>query len=403
MENRLDVLVRLAVTLPCFAAGLMEAGLLTGAEAWLSFALVAVCYFTVLLLAVSLKPWRIVKVARKLLQRKRREVGIKLLLNVFVEGELEAAKKSCSNPVWACLGAVHDVLWRGHGAMLKMDIVGMQRWELNQYDLVIKRKLVGKFPELKVRNTQLPWLSNRGGPTLTISIAVRPRLAEAHEPQQSPSPFAFALQRLTNPNPNVPNPFTSSGLMSAASEWAEWRAAAEDLYGHISLWDVDAKAAAQITELEFEECLAVSPALKIRLARKFPDVEAFGFVAGRLESGESRFTDETLRPAVARWLDDPIAALEEYADIARWDIGEVTDMSGLFADQAEFNEDISGWSVGSVTDMSGMFSGARRFAQDLGAWDTTLVADMSEMFQNAANFNAPIGRWNVAAVRDTRR
>jgi len=40
-----------------------------------------------------------------------------------------------------------------------------------------------------------------------------------------------------------------------------------------------------------------------------------------------------------------------YGPIQEWDVSEVKDMAGLFA-QSLFNDDISDWNVGKVTSMS---------------------------------------------------
>ena len=54
--------------------------------------------------------------------------------------------------------------------------------------------------------------------------------------------------------------------------------------------------------------------------------------------------------------------------IGIWCVSQVTDMSGLFADKATFNEDLSGWDVSSVVNMKGMFQGTALYNQDLCSW-----------------------------------
>jgi surface protein len=90
----------------------------------------------------------------------------------------------------------------------------------------------------------------------------------------------------------------------------------------------------------------------------------------------------------------------------------ITDMSGLFGNEATFNEDIGSWDTASVTDMSFMFNGASAFNQDIGGWDTASVTDMSFMFNGASAFNQDIGTrevtkngvpytaWNTSSVTD---
>lgn len=76
----------------------------------------------------------------------------------------------------------------------------------------------------------------------------------------------------------------------------------------------------------------------------------------------------------------------------------ITNMTSLFADQADFNSDISSWDTSSVTRMSFMFYRAKSFNQDIGAWDTSNVREMDYMFQYAAAFNQDIGRWDTSSV-----
>jgi len=57
-----------------------------------------------------------------------------------------------------------------------------------------------------------------------------------------------------------------------------------------------------------------------------------------------------------------------YGDIDCWDVSEVTDMSGAFAYQDEFNTGIECWDVSSVTEMSEMFFEASTFNQNLNNW-----------------------------------
>jgi len=81
-----------------------------------------------------------------------------------------------------------------------------------------------------------------------------------------------------------------------------------------------------------------------------------------------------------------------------WDTSQVTNMSGLFADESFFNEDISRWDVSNVTNMSNMFREANRFNQSLNTWNVENVIDMSNMFTGAYRFNQELNAWNVANV-----
>jgi surface protein len=84
--------------------------------------------------------------------------------------------------------------------------------------------------------------------------------------------------------------------------------------------------------------------------------------------------------------------------IGSWNVGSVTNMSGMFANATVFNVDIGSWNVSNVTNMSSMFSRAVSFNQDIGSWNVGNVTDMNNMFLFASNFNQNIGSWNVGNV-----
>jgi surface protein len=82
----------------------------------------------------------------------------------------------------------------------------------------------------------------------------------------------------------------------------------------------------------------------------------------------------------------------------------ITDMTGLFADEASFNGDISSWDTSSVTDMSNMFAAASSsFNQDIGNWDVSKVTNMTRMFYLASVFNQDIGNWDTSSVTNMTR
>jgi hypothetical protein len=62
--------------------------------------------------------------------------------------------------------------------------------------------------------------------------------------------------------------------------------------------------------------------------------------------------------AVGLWASDNSNAVATHGTIDTWDLGSVTDMSGLFENNTTFNEDISGWDMSNVTNRANMFKGA---------------------------------------------
>ena len=61
-------------------------------------------------------------------------------------------------------------------------------------------------------------------------------------------------------------------------------------------------------------------------------------------------------------------------------------MGNLFRDSVGFNSNISQWDVGRVTDMSGMFYNEESFNVDIRDWNVRRVTDMSDMFYGAETF-----------------
>jgi hypothetical protein len=129
------------------------------------------------------------------------------------------------------------------------------------------------------------------------------------------------------------------------------------------------------------------------------------------------FTNATLRTAVYLWATDKAKALTQYGHISKWDVSGVTDMTGLFATEAEcvawkdrggdkkldcsqlapwttpFNDDISAWDVSSVTYFRAMFAGASSFNQKLNSWDVRSSTDFEAMFYGATSFNQDLNSW----------
>ena len=94
----------------------------------------------------------------------------------------------------------------------------------------------------------------------------------------------------------------------------------------------------------------------------------------------------------------------DFGHISTWDVGEITDMTGLFhgffvRDCARIWGDISNWNTSSVTNMQAMFA-ASSFNQDLSNWDVSQVTNMQGMFLNASSFNQDLSKWNVSQVTD---
>ena len=98
------------------------------------------------------------------------------------------------------------------------------------------------------------------------------------------------------------------------------------------------------------------------------------------------------------------------ADISKWNVSNVKNMSFMFSEAIIFNQDISTWDVSKVTNMKEMFEEASAFnngalegesAKPL-KWDVSKVTNMYGMFYGASSFNADISTfdtWNVSNVK----
>ncbi|SEL91780.1 Por secretion system C-terminal sorting domain-containing protein [Maribacter orientalis] len=97
---------------------------------------------------------------------------------------------------------------------------------------------------------------------------------------------------------------------------------------------------------------------------------------------------------------DGCANLVGNSSINNWDVSNVSNMDGVFANALIFNQNINGWDTSRVTTTSGMFFKARSFSQPLNSWNVTNVEDMSFMFGSADEFNQPLDLWNTTSTKN---
>ena len=125
-------------------------------------------------------------------------------------------------------------------------------------------------------------------------------------------------------------------------------------------------------------------------------------------------TKEELQTVVDLWTDDNPSALETYGEINTWDVSLIivekrTDclklnihlMMILVIGMSQmslicpicllhahaFNQDLNSWDVSNVQNMGGMFANAHAFNQDLNSWDVSNVNYVVYMFYRAYSFN----------------
>jgi len=79
------------------------------------------------------------------------------------------------------------------------------------------------------------------------------------------------------------------------------------------------------------------------------------------------------------------------------DTSKITDMSGLFESNSNFNGDISLWDVSNTIDMSRMFYESN-FNGNLYNWDVSNVKNMQFIFCKNKRFNTDISRWDITTA-----
>lgn len=77
----------------------------------------------------------------------------------------------------------------------------------------------------------------------------------------------------------------------------------------------------------------------------------------------------------------------------------VTTLAYMFAQCSSISRinRIEEWDISEVTDISSLFWQVAQFNQSLNNWDTSKVTDMSFTFQEATAFNQPLNNWDVSS------
>ena len=88
-------------------------------------------------------------------------------------------------------------------------------------------------------------------------------------------------------------------------------------------------------------------------------------------------------------------------DVSEWDVSNVTNMEGLFANCVKFNCDLSKWDVSNVENMYAMFDACRWTFEGKGLdkWDVSNVENISYMFDYCTSLNCNLNNWNVSKVK----
>lgn len=96
-------------------------------------------------------------------------------------------------------------------------------------------------------------------------------------------------------------------------------------------------------------------------------------------------TDANIHGLVRRYVSGEDTGL---GPIGRWNVSKVTNMSGLFSGQSNFNERLY-WDTSNVTDMRDMFYNCVLMNQPI-YFDTSKVTNMQSMFSLCISLNKPV-------------
>jgi surface protein len=87
-------------------------------------------------------------------------------------------------------------------------------------------------------------------------------------------------------------------------------------------------------------------------------------------------------------------------DIGSWNTSSVTSFQLMFGNDVVFNQDLSNWNIGNANNLQNMFQGCDVFnnggSTGINNWNTSGVTDMNGVFDGANAFNQPIGNWDVS-------
>ena len=89
--------------------------------------------------------------------------------------------------------------------------------------------------------------------------------------------------------------------------------------------------------------------------------------------------------------------LNQEATYIAWDVGKVTNMSGMFYKATSFNNDIGDWNVANVKNMNQMFNKATSFNQDINSWRTIQVINKDSMFEDSPLAETPPNWYHPSA------
>ena len=116
-------------------------------------------------------------------------------------------------------------------------------------------------------------------------------------------------------------------------------------------------------------------------------------------NGSVNLTDVARIPTTMENLDNFLSADSAAftgESLSQWDVSNVTDMTGMFANMKGVTGDVSGWDTSNVVWMDNIFAGST-FNGDISDWNVRNVKSFSLAFSDST-FNGDISRWEPVSA-----
>ena len=124
-----------------------------------------------------------------------------------------------------------------------------------------------------------------------------------------------------------------------------------------------------------------------------------------LDKGETNFNciDTSAITDMSLVFGEMLKIQDKDFDVSEWDVSNVTNMEGLFANCVKFNCDLSKWDVSNVENMYSMLTACENFkGKGIENWKVSNVENMVGMFYSCKKLNCDLSKWDVSKVKNKR-
>jgi surface protein len=184
---------------------------------------------------------------------------------------------------------------------------------------------------------------------------------------------------------------TQGNIHQRVANWISNPDSTEDIYGHISDWDVS--YVSDMSSL-FRDYSTFNDDISSWDVSNVIDMSLMFWGAAHFSSDLSSWDVSNVTNMWAMFFN----ANNFTGDLSSWDVTNVINMGNMFGLTNNFTSDLSSWDVSNVINMSDMFSSCDNFTSDLSIWDVSNVNNMSSMFSNCDNFTSDLSSWDVSNV-----